>query len=136
MVRPNGLSEEIVDLIVGIVLHHFDLLEDHRPLLFNVCWVEAGVEDEICKDVHGQREVLTQNLGIVAGVLPAGEGVQDPPDGINGGRNLFGAPPLCSACLSSSFREPTGIQTPMEMDCTSGILSVRMTKPLSRTSFR
>src|SRR5690349_8257801 len=69
--------EEVVDQVVRRVLHHIDLLEHDASLLLDLFGVEGGVEEDVGEEVYGVGEELVEDLGVVADVLAAGEGVQD-----------------------------------------------------------
>ena len=47
MIPPKGAVEEVVDVVIGGILHHLDLLEDHHPLPFYLLGVEGGMGNNI-----------------------------------------------------------------------------------------
>jgi hypothetical protein len=43
MVSPADPIEKVMDIIIWSILHHFDLLEDHHPLLLNIFYIQDGI---------------------------------------------------------------------------------------------
>ena len=147
MIFPESLSEELVDQIVGRVLDHLDLFDDDLLLALDVVGTEGGIAHDVGQDVERQRQVLVEHLDVVAGVFLRGERVELSADRIDGLGDVFGSAaspvPLKSMCSTKcampprsalSCREPRVSQTPMLTDLTCVIRSVRMRRPLSRTS--
>ena len=69
MVLPEPLGEEFVHEVVRRILDHLDLFDDHLLLALDVIAAERRVAHDIRKDVDGQRQVLVQDLDVVAGVF-------------------------------------------------------------------
>jgi hypothetical protein len=69
------LGEEVVHHVVGGVVVHPDLLEDHGPLRVDVVLGELGEAQHVGQDVDRQLEVAVERPGVEAGVLLGGEGV-------------------------------------------------------------
>ena len=90
VILPEALREQLVDEVVGRVLDHLDLFEDHLLLALDIVRTERGVQHDIGQDVDGQRQVLVEHLDVVAGVFLRGEGVELPPDRIDRLRDVFG----------------------------------------------
>ena len=90
MALPVGLGEDFVDQIVGRVLDHLDLFENHLLLAFDVVFLERGVKDDVGEDVERERQVLVEHLDVIAGVLFGGEGVELPADRIDFLSDVFG----------------------------------------------
>ena len=90
---PEMLLEDVVDVLVGRVLHHADLLEDDGFLLVDVIEVEQRVDEDVGQQVDGQREVVVGHLDVERRQLLAGEGVHHAPDGIDVGGDVKGRPP-------------------------------------------
>jgi hypothetical protein len=84
-------GEQVVDEIVRRILHHLDLLQHHTLLPLQLIGVEARVQQDVGEEVHGQREMLVQDLHVEARVLLGGEGIHLPPHRIHGSGNLLGA---------------------------------------------
>ena len=55
--------------ILRAVLGHENLFEDNAALLLQLLRIEGAVEYDIGQHVHGNGQVLVQNLGIVAGTF-------------------------------------------------------------------
>src|SRR2546422_139287 len=94
---PNLRGEEIVDDVVGRVLYHLDLLEDHRLLTLELVGVEERVEQNIRQQIDRERQVLVEDLDVEAGVLLGRKGVHLAADRVHRAGDRFGAaggPPL------------------------------------------
>ena len=87
---PERLRENLVHEIVGRVLDHLDLFEDHFLFAVDVDLVERRTQDDVGKDVDGERQVLIEHLDVVARVFLGRERVELAADGIDGLRNIFG----------------------------------------------
>ena len=101
MVAPEAFREDLVDQIVGRVLDHLDLFEDHLLLALDVFFGEQRIADQIGEDVDGERQMLVEHLEVIAGVFLRRERVDLPADRIHLLRDFFGAPsgvPLKSMC--------------------------------------
>ena len=96
MIAPEAFREDLVDQIVGRVLDHLDLFEDHLLLALDVVLGEQRIADQIGEDVDGERQVLVEHLEVIAGVFLRREGVDLPADRIDLLRDFFGAP--CQEC--------------------------------------
>ncbi len=62
--------------ILGVVVAHRDLLQDHAALSVHIGLRVHRVKDHVAKHVDGQRQVLVQHVRVVAGVLLGCERVQ------------------------------------------------------------
>ena len=92
MPGPDLLREEIVDEVVGGVLHHLDLLEDHRLLLLDIVRREERPHQDVAEEIHRQGQVLVEHAHVEAGVLLRGEGIHVPAYRVDGaGDRLRGA---------------------------------------------
>ena len=91
MVPPEALREQLVDQIVGGVLDHLDLFEDHLLLALDVLGVKGRVEHEVRQHVESRRQMLVEHLDVVARVLLRGEGVQVPAEAVDLLRDVLGA---------------------------------------------
>ena len=67
--------EEFVDVVVRRVLDLGYLLDDDRPLAVDLVLREHRLGEDVAQQVERERQVLAQDLGVVAGVLLAGERV-------------------------------------------------------------
>ena len=76
--------------ILGRVLVHGDLLQDHAPLLVKLPRVQGSVAGQVGQHVHRQRQILVNHPGIEAGAVLAGEGVHLPADSVHFLGNLPG----------------------------------------------
>ena len=91
VIAPEALREQLVDQIVGRVLDHLDLFEDHLLLALDVLRVKRRVEHEVRQHVERRRQVLVEHLDVVARVLLRGEGVQVPAEAVHLLRDVLGA---------------------------------------------
>ena len=73
---PEALREELVHQVVGRVLDHLDLFEDHLLLALHVFRLESGMKHEIRQHVERRRQVLVEDLDVVAGVFLGSERVE------------------------------------------------------------
>jgi len=120
----HGRAQQVVYLVVGLVVVHGDLLEDHATLGLHVRLREYRRGHQVAHHVDGQRQVSVEYPGVVAGVLPRGERVGLPADRLDLGRYVQrGTPPgaLDSRCSRKcetpdsppvSSLEPTLTQMP------------------------
>src|SRR5581483_370941 len=83
MALPELEVEEVVDEVVGRVLGLRDLLEHDLALAVDFGGVEDRVEEEAGEQLGCHREVLAEHLGVVAGVLLAGERVEHAADRVD-----------------------------------------------------
>jgi hypothetical protein len=84
------LREDFMDEVVGIVLVHFYFFENDAAFASNVAGIESGMQDEIAKDVHGERKVLIEDFDVEADAFLRREGVHVPADRINLAGDVFG----------------------------------------------
>src|SRR5271155_393193 len=96
VIPPEVLGKDFVDEIVGAVFVHFDFFEDHAPFTADVLYIKCGIEDEVAEDIHGDREMLVQNLDVEANALLGGKGVHVSTDGVDLSRNVLGGSMLGS----------------------------------------
>src|SRR5206468_8097981 len=90
MILPEALREELVDEVVERVLDHLDLFDDDFLLALDVLGAERRVADDIGEDVDRERQMLVEDLDVVARVLLGGEGVELPADGVDRLCNILG----------------------------------------------
>jgi hypothetical protein len=74
MGAEHRLPEHVEHLVLGIVLVHRDLLQDHRPLGVGV--PERGPPHHVRHHLHRAWEVAVQNARVHRGGLLAGAGVE------------------------------------------------------------
>ena len=92
--RPSGESpqacvgEQVVHDVVGVVVVHRDLVEDHVALGLDVLGGEQRAGDHVAEHVDGQRQVLVEDPRVEAGVLLGGEGVELAADRVEGDRDV------------------------------------------------
>ena len=85
---------QLEDQIVRRVGDAVDLFEDHVPLGLEIALAEQRTAHQIGEDVHRERKVLVEHVGLVAGVVAAGEGVEAAAAHLELERELPGRPPL------------------------------------------
>jgi hypothetical protein len=90
MVLPKILGEYLVNEIVGIVLVHLDLFEDHAAFAGDVAGIEDGVQDQVAEHVESDRHVLIEDFYVEADALFCGERVHVPADRVHEARNVSG----------------------------------------------
>jgi hypothetical protein len=61
--------------IVGIVLIHFDLFENHAAFLRDIVGTEGRVQNEVRENVHGEGKMLVEHLDVETDTLLRGEGI-------------------------------------------------------------
>src|SRR5579883_3228653 len=94
MLRPDGLEEDIVHEIVGLVLMALDLFQDDVLFPAQLLRVDHRVAEHVGEDVDRIRNILRKHFGVVAGVLLVGEGIQIAADPVDLVGDLLGAAPL------------------------------------------
>ena len=95
MLRPDSLGEQIVDHVVGRVLHHArNSWRTTRLLALDVPGVEPGVKQDVGQEVGGERQVLVEHRHVEAGVLLRGERVHLAADRVHRPRDVLGRPGL------------------------------------------
>ncbi|KQM12703.1 hypothetical protein AOA80_00645 [Methanomassiliicoccales archaeon RumEn M1] len=75
MVAPQRLGEQVVDVVVGIVLQHVDLLQDHVLLRGEAGGVQGRVEHHVGQYVLGHVHRLVEGAYLIAGDLLGGVAV-------------------------------------------------------------
>jgi len=90
VVFPETLREDFVDEVVGVVLIHFDFFEDDAAFFGDVGSIEDGMDDEIAKDIHGERKVFVQDFDVEADAFFCGEGIHVAADGVDLAGDIFG----------------------------------------------
>jgi hypothetical protein len=90
---PHRLQKEIVDHLVGRVVVHFDLFEHDFLLFGELLRVEERVLEHIREHVERQRNVAIDHLGVVAGRLFIGKGVEASAHAVHRFSDLAGITP-------------------------------------------
>ena len=73
---PERLREDLVHEIVRRIFDHLDFFDDDLLFALDVDFVKGGPQDDVRQDIDGKREVLVEDLDVVAGVLLGGERVE------------------------------------------------------------
>ena len=81
---PGRRREEVVHHVVGIVVVHGDLVEDHLALRLHVLGGDQRGGDHVAEDVERHRQVVVEDPCVVAGVLARGERVELAADLVEG----------------------------------------------------
>ncbi len=92
VIPPADAVEKIVNIIIGCIFHHLDLLKDDHPLLFHVARYHEGMEEDIGQEVNGQGQIPINHLGIKTGIFPSGKRVERSSDRIDLLGDLKGRP--------------------------------------------
>ncbi len=90
MAFPEGLGEDFVDEVVGVVLVDLDFFKDDAALAVDVVMGKDGVEDDVGKDVDGGGDVLVEDLDVEADGFLAGESVDVAADGVDFASDVLG----------------------------------------------
>jgi hypothetical protein len=81
-----------MDQIVGGILDHLDLFNDNFLLALDVVRRERRVEDDVGKDVERQRQMLVEDLDVVARVFLRGKSVELSADRVDRLGDVFRTP--------------------------------------------
>ena len=90
--RPEILREQLMDEVVRRVLDHLDLFEDDLLFPADILAAERRVHDDVRQHLDGQRQMLVEDLEVVAGVLLGGERVHLAANGIDRLSDVLRAP--------------------------------------------
>ena len=69
VVGEQRLGEEHVDEVVGRVLAHAELLEDHLALRLDLVGAEGGRHDDVVEEVEREVDVLVEDPDVERRVL-------------------------------------------------------------------
>ena len=94
MLGPERGGVELEDQIVGRVGHAVDLFQNDVALGLEVARAQQRVPHEIGQDLDRQGKVGVENVTLVAGVVPTGEGVEPAAADLQLEGQLLGAAPL------------------------------------------
>ena len=76
LIPEHGLAQQVVHQILRGILVHADFLQDHPTLLGKLPCIQGGVDGQVRQHIHRQGQILINDLGIQAGAVLAGKGVQ------------------------------------------------------------
>ena len=79
-----------MDEVVGIVLIHLDLFQDHAFFPRDVLGIENRVQHQIAEDIDGHRQMFVQHLDVEADGFFSRKRVHVAADRINLAGNLLG----------------------------------------------
>jgi hypothetical protein len=85
---------ELEDEVVRSIRHSVDLLEHHIPLGLEIALAKQGTAYEVGEDLDRQREVGVEDMSLIAGVIPTGEGIEPAPADLELQGELPRRPPL------------------------------------------
>ena len=85
---PCDLREQVVHDVVGVVVVHRDLVEDHLTLGLDVRRCDQRAGQHVAEHVDRHRQVLVEDPRVVAGVLPRGVGVELAADRVERGGDV------------------------------------------------
>ncbi len=91
-VAPCLVGEEVVDDVVGVVVVHRDLVEDHVALGLDVGLGDRRGGHHVAQHVDRGGEVLVEDPRVEDGVLLGGEGVELPAHRVERDRDLHRGP--------------------------------------------
>src|SRR5688500_3868050 len=83
---------QLEDQVVGRVLDHADLLEDHPPLELEILGAEQWAKDQVGDDIGGMLEVLVEHARLIRRVLAGGVGVERAAERLQGQGDVLRAP--------------------------------------------
>ena len=89
MPPPEVLREDLVHQVVGVVLVHLDLFEDHAPLALDIALGKDRVQHQIAEYVDSYGHMLIQHFNVKADRLFARECVQVSADRVDLARNAL-----------------------------------------------
>ena len=89
MALKEILRENLVHEVIGVVLVHLDLFQNHPTLARNLFAVEDWVQDHVAENIDGYRQMFIQNFNVEADGFLAREGVHVAADGIHLARDVL-----------------------------------------------
>ena len=105
MTRPHHLFEEAVDVILGQILVHLQLFEDHHPFAIDVIRGELGIGHDVEENVDPELEVVGRHARPVGRHLFICRGVDDTAYALDRLRNLLRRRSPASALEKEVFDE-------------------------------
>ena len=94
MLGPELGRVQLEDQVVGRVLDPVDLLEDDVALGLEIALAQQRTADEVGEDLDRERQVRVEHVGLIAGVVAAGEGVEAAAPDLELQRELLGGAAL------------------------------------------
>ncbi len=94
MIEVQLLGEETLDDVVGTVVIHGDLFEDHLPLGVDVAGAQRWVGEHVTEEVDADRCVALGETAVVGGVLLGGERVDVTAVTVDRARDVARAAPV------------------------------------------
>ena len=82
LIGIGGGLEEVEDLVVGRIARGTDFLDDHMLFAGKLVLIEAGILQDIGKNIGGQSHVFLEDAGKITRVLDGGCRVQVAADGL------------------------------------------------------
>ena len=107
LVGPEGLVEEEVGHLAGVVGDHRQLFEDDLPLLLHLLGLEDGRAHHVGQHVQGEGEVGRRHLAVVDRELAVGAAVEEAAHAVDGLGDLAGGGPL-GAALEAEVLDEVG----------------------------
>ena len=92
MTGPEGRREQVVDDVLGRVLVHVDLRQDHVPLRLEVARSDRRMLEHVRHVVYGHLQVAIEDPGVIARVFLGGERVDVTADAVERLRDVQRAP--------------------------------------------
>ena len=96
MPPPKNLVKQVMDMVIGRVLHHFNLLEDYIPFPFDLIGIKDRVQKDIREELDGKGTMLIQHLCVKTGILLFRKPIEDAPHRVDLLGYIMGAPALRS----------------------------------------
>ena len=90
MVAPEAPEEGLVHQIFRIVHFHLQLFENDALFLLNVLRPEERLQNQLGKNVKSDRQMIVDDLGVVADQLLGGERVKVSTCRVDDSGNVFG----------------------------------------------
>jgi hypothetical protein len=94
MIRPERLGVKLEHQVIRRVGYAVDLLQDHVPFRFEIALPEERAAYQVGKDLERQRQIGIEHMSLIAGVIPAGEGIETASTDLELQGELARAPPL------------------------------------------
>jgi len=82
MVFPEIPVEKIMDIVIGIILHHIYFLENNLAFLLYFFCVKKGIKEDVRKNIDGLGQEFIKDLRIITDVFTAGKSVENPSQGV------------------------------------------------------
>ena len=116
MFRPDHLFQQVQHVVLGLVLIHLQLLQDHHPLTLHIVRRELRVRHDVGKDVEPELEVLGRNAGPVRGQLLVGGRIYEAANAFDGVGYLFRRWPPARALEQEMLDEMRDARQPVVLE--------------------